>query len=277
MEFGILGPLEVRQDGRERPIAGAKQRALLAVLLLNVNHVVSSGRLVAELWGGEPPESGQAALRVRVSQLRKVLEPGCPANGSRVLRTQAPGYVLVAEPGTVDLLRFRRLADEGSRALAEGDPAAACVKLAEALSLWRGPALAEFADEPFARPAARWLEELRLTALEKRIEADLALGRHADVAGELETLAAEHPLRESLTRLLMLALYRSGRQAEALHAYQQMRHRLVEDLGIEPGESLQLLQRAILQHDPALDLPAAARAGGRDGGHLDAGPPGSPA
>ena len=277
MEFGILGPLEVRHDGRERPIAGAKQRALLAVLLLNVNHVVSSDRLVAELWGSEPPESGHAALRVRVSQLRKAIEPGYPDGGLRVLRTQAPGYILAAEPGTVDLLRFRRLADEGSRALAEGDPAAASVKLAEALSLWRGPALAEFADEPFAQPAARWLEELRLTALEKRVEADLALGRHADVAGELETLGAEHSLRESLTRLLMLALYRSGRQAEALRAYQEMRHRLVEDLGIEPGESLQLLQRAILQHDPALDLPAAARAGGRDGGHLDAGPPGSPA
>src|SRR5262249_60486679 len=128
MEFGILGPLEVRHDGRERPIAGAKQRALLAVLLLNVNHVVSSDRLVAELWGSEPPESGHAALRVRVSQLRKAIEPGYPGGGLRVLRTQAPGYILAAEPGTVALLPFRRLAVEGAPALAEGapTPAAAC-------------------------------------------------------------------------------------------------------------------------------------------------------
>ena len=276
MEFGILGPLEVRQDGRERLIAGAKQRALLAVLVLSANQVVSSDRLVEELWGSEPPESGHAALRVRVSQLRKALEPECPANGSQVLRTRAPGYILVAEPDTVDLLRFRRLAEEGSRALADGDPAAASAKLADALSVWRGRALADFLYEPFAQAAARWLEESRLAALEKRIEADLALGRHSDIAGELETLVAENPLRESLTGHLMLALYRSGRQAEALRAYQQTRHRLVEDLGIEPGQSLQSLQQAILRHDPALDLPEAPHASDGHSGHLDAGSPGSP-
>jgi YVTN family beta-propeller protein len=181
----------------------------------------------------------------------------------------------VADPDTVDLLRFRRLAEEGSRALADGDPAAASAKLVDALSVWRGPALADFLYEPFAQPAARWLEELRLTALEKRIEADLALGRHADVAGELETLVAENPLRESLTRHLMLALYRAGRQAEALRGFQQTRRRLVEDLGIEPGESLQSLQRAILRHDPALDLPEALHASDGHPGHPDARSPGS--
>jgi YVTN family beta-propeller protein len=276
MEFGILGPLEVRKDGRERLITGAKQRALLAVLLLSANQVVSSDRLVEELWGGEPPESGLAALRVRVSQLRKALEPECPANGSGVLRTRAPGYILVAEPDTVDLLRFRRLADEGSRALADGDPAAASAKLADALSVWRGRALADFLYEPFAQAAAKWLEESRLTVLEKRIEADLALGRHSDVAGELETLVAENPLRESLTGHLMLALYRAGRQAEALRAYQQTRHRLVEDLGIEPGEYLQSLQRAVLRHDPALDLPEAPNASDGHSRHPHAGSQGSP-
>jgi YVTN family beta-propeller protein len=275
MEFGILGPLEVRQDGRERLITGAKQRALLAVLLLNVNQVVSCDRLVEELWGSDPPESGHAALRVRVSQLRKVLEPECPGNGSRVLRTRPPGYVLVAEPGTVDLLHFRQLADEGSRALADGNMSAASAKLENALSLWRGAALADFLYEPFAQPAARWLEELRLATLEKRIEADLALGQHDDVAGELETLVAENPLRESLTGHRMLALYRAGRQAEALGAYQVLRRRLVEDLGIEPGEPLQSLQRAILRHDPALDLPETPRASDGHSRHPDAESPGS--
>jgi len=216
-------------------------------LLLNANEVVSSDRLLEALWGEHPPDSGAKALQVRVSQLRKALGPA----GSLVL-TRAPGYLLALEGEQLDLSRFERLVAEGE----EADPPLAAVRLREALALWRGPALADLAFESFAQPAIARLEELRLVTLEKRIDADLALDRHAEVVAELEALAAEHPLRERVRAQLMLALYRCGRQADALAVYQSARRELVEELGIEPSRSLRELEQSILRQDPGLD-PAA--------------------
>ena len=245
MEFRILGPLEVIEEDGVLPLTGAKQRALLAVLLLHANEVVSSDRLIDDLWGETPPESGVTALQVRVSQLRKALE-----QGAAKLETRSPGYLIRVRPDELDLHRFSRLAEEADGA----EPAVAAEKLRLALSLWRGPPLADFAYEPFAQAPSARLEELRLAALEKRIEADLALGRHAELVGELESLVGEHPLRERLRAQLMLALYRSRRQAEALAAYQATRRTLVEELGIEPSPALQELEKAILRQDSALEL-----------------------
>jgi DNA-binding SARP family transcriptional activator len=249
VEFGILGPLQIRDGDREVAVTGAKQRALLAVLLLHAGEVVSSDRLIDELWGDEPPESGVTALQVRVSQLRKAL-----GSAAEQLETRAPGYVIRLGTEELDLHRFTRLVDEAVSA----EPAHASDLLWQALALWRGPPLADFAYEGFAQAAIGRLEELRLAALEKRIEADLAVGRHAELAGELESLVVEHPLRERFRGQLMLALYRSGRQAEALAAYQSTREALVEGLGIEPGPALQELERAILRQDPGLALAEVA-------------------
>ena len=252
MEFCILGPLEARADDRLLPVRGGKQKALLALLLLHANEVVSSERLVDELWPDEPPESGLTALQVRVSQLRKSLEV---AGDPPPIVTRAPGYLVQVESDQLDLLRFERLAAQARGAFEKGDPNAAADRLRSALALWRGPALADLAYESFAQAAIVRLEELRLAALEQRIEADLALGRHADVVGELEALVGEHPLRERLRRQLMLALYRSGRQAEALEAYRAARQALVEHVGIEPGSALRELETAILRQDQSLDPP----------------------
>src|SRR5438067_8336654 len=257
MEFRILGPLEFSEDGRPVSLGGPKQRALLALLLLNANRVVSSERLLDELWGDKPPASGLTALQGRVSQLRRALEqPGGDTEGGSMLATRAPGYVLRLDEGRLDAHRFERLLADGKEALARGDPARAVASLREALALWRGPALADVALEPFVQGEIARLEELRLVALETRIEADLALGHHGDLVAELEALAAQHPHREELRGQLMLALYRSGRQAEALEAYRDGRRLLVETLGLEPAEALRRLEAAILRQDPALDLPA---------------------
>src|SRR5262245_8253060 len=247
MEFRILGPLELWDGGGEISLSGPKLRALLTVLLLHANEVVPSDRLVEEVWGEDSPDDGAAALRVNVSRLRKALPPD-------VLATRSPGYLVRVEPGALDLQRFERLVEEGRDLRARGLPAGVSERLREALSLWRGPALAEFAYESFAQAAIARLEEIRLAALELRIDADLALGRHDELVGELEGLVAEHPLRERLRAYLMTAHYRSGRQAEALDAYQYARRALVDGLGIEPGAALQELERAILRQDPSLSL-----------------------
>jgi DNA-binding SARP family transcriptional activator len=249
MQFRILGPLEVADGDAVIPLAGAKQRGLLAILLLSANETVSSDRLIDELWGGQSPESGRTALQVRVSQLRKALGAAGDA-----IDTRAPGYVLRLEPEQLDLHRFERLVGEADAA----EPALAAAKLREALALWRGPPLADLSYESFAQPAIRRLGELRLAALEKRVDADLALGRHADLVAELETFVADHPLRERLRAQLMLALYRCGRQADALAVYQSTRRALVEQLGIEPSPPLRELEQAILRQDAALELAAAA-------------------
>jgi YVTN family beta-propeller protein len=249
MLYRVLGPLEVRDGEQSLPLAGAKQRALLALLLLHANHVLSRDRLIDELWGDEPPATAVPSLQVYVSRLRKLLPDGA-------LATRPPGYLLEVEPDDLDLRCFERLLAEGHEALAAGDAGRAARVLHEALALWRGPALAEFAFEPFAQAEIGRLEDLRLAAVEERIEADLALGRHADLIGELEALIAENPHRERLRGQLMLALYRSGRQTEALAAYQAARHALVDELGIEPSEHLQRLEKAILTHDASLETRA---------------------
>jgi DNA-binding SARP family transcriptional activator len=245
VEFRILGPLELSGDRGVIEVPGAKRRALLALLLLNANQVVSSDRLLDELWGDEPPGSGVTAIQVSVSKLRKAL-----GSAAHVLETRAPGYLLRAGPDDLDLHRFERLVEEASRA----EPEQAAATLREALSLWRGPALAEFTYDSFAQAAIGRLDELRLAALEKRVEAELELGRHADLVAELEAVVVEHPLRERFRGQLMLALYRSGRQAEALAVYQSTRRALVDGLGIEPSHALQELEQGILRQDASLDL-----------------------
>ena len=236
MEFRILGPLEVLDDGRALDLGGAKQRATLAVLALHANRVVAHEQLIEALWDEEPPETARKALQVYVSQLRKVL-------GRERVETKPRGYLLRLDPDELDLTRFELLRDGG--------------KPEQALELWRGEPLADFADQRFAEPEIARLEELRLACLEQRIERDLADGRHAELVGELDALVNEHPLREHLRAQLMLALYRAGRQAEALEAYQAARTALVEGLGIEPGPALRELHQRILTQDSALDLPAA--------------------
>ncbi len=250
MEFRILGPLEVWDEGREVSLGGPKRRALLAVLLLHPNEVVSADRLIDELWGEDSPERAAAALRVNVSRLRKALPQD-------VLTTRSPGYVIRVEPDQLDLARFERLVDEGRSLRARGLTAEASERLRDALSLWRGPALTDFAYESFAQAAIPRLGEIRLAAVELRIDADLALGRHDELVGELEALVTEHPLRERLRGYLMAALYRSGRQAEALDAYQDARRVLLDEFGIDPNPALQELERAILRQDPSLDVRSA--------------------
>jgi YVTN family beta-propeller protein len=252
MEFHILGPLDVRDGERAVELGGGRQRALLALLLLHPNETLSSERLVENLWGERAPATATKVIQNHVSNLRRML-------GDGRLVTRGSGYALLIESGELDVERFEGLVVEGRAALHSGDPDRAAAVLRDALNLWRGPPLSDFVYESFAQTEMTRLTERRLVALEERIEADLALGRHADLVAELEALVAEHPLRERLRGQLMLALYRSARQAEALHAYQETRRALVEELGLEPGQALQRLHTAILQQDPALDLPAAAR------------------
>jgi YVTN family beta-propeller protein len=248
VEFRILGPLELTEDGRSVDLAGGRQRTLLALLLLHANEVVSSDRLIDGLWGERPPATAAKVLQNAISQLRRSL-------GDNLIVTRAPGYLLQVEPASIDARRFESLLDDGRQTLAAGDAAHAARVLREGLALWRGPPLGEFAYEPFASTEIARLDELRLRALEERIEADLALGRHADLIGELERLVSEHPLRERPRGQLMLALYQSGRQAEALQAYQDGRRLLAEELGLEPGAALQQLEKQILTRDPALEPP----------------------
>jgi len=224
---------------------GAKERALLADLLVHAGRVVSADRLVEDLWGDDPPGNPANTLQGRVSALRRALGTA----GAGLVVTRPPGYVLEADPGQVDAARFERLVGEAGRAA--GDAAAG--PLAEALGLWRGPALAEFADQPWAQAEAARLEELRLGAVEALVELRLAAGDHTGLVGELEGLVAEHPTRERLRGQLMVALYRSGRQADALEVYQATRAVLAEELGIDPSPGLQRLQQAILVQDPALE------------------------
>jgi ABC-type transport system substrate-binding protein/DNA-binding SARP family transcriptional activator len=265
MRFCVLGPLEAYANGHSLAVGGGRQRALLLLLLVHAGEVVSRDRLIEELWAGEPSAGGSQSLDVYLSRLRKVFRE---AGAGNVLITRAPGYVLDAEKA--DARRFEILAAEGRDALAAGRAERAAEMLTEALALWRGTAYAEVADESWARAEAGRLEGLRLSVTEDRIEAELSLGRHSALVPELELLAARDPTRERFVGQLMLALYRSGRQADALAAYRAARRALVGDLGLEPGPELKRLERAVLAHDPALDLtpepdppPAASRAGSK--------------
>lgn len=254
VEFRLLGPLEVARDGVPLAVGGRKQRALLVLLLLNANEVVSRGRAIEFLWGERPPERAVNALQVGVHGLRQLL-------GADRIVTRGSGYLLRAEPEELDLLRFTRLREEGQDALAVGDAARAAERLCGALGLWRGEPLADLALESSHGSEWAGLEELRLGAVELRIEADLALGLQDGLIAELEALIGEHPFRERLRAQLMVALYRSGRQAEALEAYQAARRMLGEELGIEPSPFLRELERAVLRQDPSLGLPGAATGG----------------
>jgi predicted ATPase/DNA-binding SARP family transcriptional activator len=246
MEFRILGPLEVHGETGAIALSAGKPRAILALLLLRRNEPVSAEQLVLALWGNDAPPSVVKRLHVHVSRLRRALgDPGA-------LTTTPAGYQLRVRPDELDAESFARLADEGRAALAAGGPERADELLRRALELWRGPALADVALEAFAQPEIARLEEQRLGALEARVAADLDLGRHAELVAELRRLVAEQPWRERLHAQLMLALYRSGRQADALDAYRQARQTLIEQLGLEPSGELRRLEQAVLDHDPAL-------------------------
>jgi DNA-binding SARP family transcriptional activator len=265
VEFRVLGPLEVTADGQTLRLAGARTRAVLAMLLVHANQVVSSDRLIEELWPGQPRAAD--SLQVRLSELRKVLRSAGEADR---LATRPPGYLLRVTPTELDALQFEQLAAEGNAALAAGDAATATQRLDQALRLWRGPALADLDTAPFARAEAGRLEEERLAALESRAEALLNCGRHRDLIAELETLTAAHPLRERFWLQRMLALYRAGRQADALRAYRDLRAVLIADLAIEPGPEVRDLHARILRQDPALDRPTTGRPGtGQSGGDQD--------
>ena len=250
VEIRLLGALAVVVGARSIEITGAKQRALLAMLALHANEIVSRDRLIDAAWGETPPDTVQSSLNVAISKLRRAL-------GSDILETRPPGYVLRIDDDAIDLRRLERLVAEGRRALASGDPDRASSILRNALALARGAPLADFAFDSFAQAEIARLEELRLVALEERIDADLERGRHSVLAGELEALVARHPWRERLRAQLMLALYRAGRQREALEAYHETRRAFLEELAIEPSRELQRLQQAMLRQDAALDVAPA--------------------
>src|SRR4051794_8547052 len=253
MEVRVLGPLEVHADGGAVAVSGAKLRALLAVLALHANRPVSTERLALAVWGDEAPRGTMKAVKVQVSRLRRALgETG-------VLETTPAGYRLALGPDELDAERFERAVAAGRAALAAGDARGASELLRGALALWRGAPLEEFAWAPFAPPETQRLEELHLEALESRVEADLAAGRHGELVAELKRLTAEHPWRERLHVQSMLALYRSGRQADALAAYRQARRVLVDELGIEPGPELRRVHDAVLAHDASLDARPVSR------------------
>ena len=249
----ILGEVEVLAGERALDLGGRKPTALLALLVLNANRAVSVDRLIDELWGEEPPRTARKTLQVHISRLRREL-------GEELLETRPNGYMLVLRRDQVDLHLFEDLVERGRASFDRGDASEAAMLLGDALGLWRGAPLAGLEGEPFVPSAAGRLEDLRLAALEARIEADLALGRHASLVGELEILVAEHPFREGLRRQQMLALYRSGRQADALAAYRAARRTFADELGVEPGPELRGLEAAVLAHDPALAPPPRAPA-----------------
>ena len=245
MRYELLGPLEVRDGSRTIVLPRGRQRLLLAVLLLHANESLSSDQLIEALWGEAPPATAAASLHNLVSGLRKTL-------GNGQLVTTGHGYALRVSDGELDVQRFDELVRDADAAFAERDADRAAALLGEALGLWRGRPLADLAYEPVVREHVERLEERRLRAIEERIEADLARGRHAEVLPELDALIAQHPLRERLRGQQMVALYRSGRQADALAAYRDARRALVAELGIEPGPALRGLERAVLEQDPAL-------------------------
>ena len=248
MDYRILGPLEVHDEEQSLAVGQGKQRALLALLVLRAGEVVSADALIEELWDGRPPETAQKSLQVYVSRLRKAL-------GEGVIATRHPGYTLAVEPQQIDLYRFQQLVAQAR----DQPPSEAAATLRDALGLWRGAALADVVEQPFAQRETARLEELRIAAVEDRIDADLALGRHGQLVAELEALVQQHPFRERLRGQLMLALYRTGRQADALAAYRDARSTLSAELGLEPSPELRELEQRILAQDPALSVPAEAR------------------
>jgi DNA-binding SARP family transcriptional activator/ABC-type glycerol-3-phosphate transport system substrate-binding protein len=259
VEIRVLGPIEVIGDRGRITVGSGRQLALLAFLVGQANRVVSADRILDAIWGDEPPASGAKSVAFHVSRLRDALEPGRPRGSPNgIIATEAAGYVLRVEPDRIDAVRFERLVLEGRAALAT-DPETARPTLETALALWRGEPYADVADESFVQPEIRRLDELHLVALEERLAADLALGRHAEAIEELQAIVARNPLRERLRGQLMVALYRAGRQAEALRTYGEARRVLADELGVDPGPELQQLQGWILRQDPRLEPPARRR------------------
>jgi DNA-binding SARP family transcriptional activator len=247
MQYGLLGPFEATRDGRALELRATKVQTVLAMLVLRPNQIVFADQLIEGLWGERPPETASNTLQTYVSRLRKLLGPN-------VIQTRAGGYVLSVNPECIDSHRFQRLRNQGQEALRAGEPAAAATLLAGALGQWRGPALADFTYETFAQAEIARLEEARLATIEDLIEAELALGRHAEKVSELRDLVRQHPLRERLWGQLILALYRCGRRADALRTYAEVRELLGEELGLEPSRQLQLLEEAVLLQKAELDL-----------------------
>ena len=259
LEIRVLGPVEIALGGRLVDVGGVKARALIARLLIDRGLVVSVDRLVDSLWADHEGDGAEIALRSTISRLRKRLrDAGAPFDP---IVTRAPGYVLDVPAEVTDVFRFEQLVADGRRQLARHRPGESARLLGEAQGLWRGAAYSEVCDEPFARAEARRLEELLLSAIEMNIDAGLTLGRHDALIGELESLTSAHPMRERLWSQRMLALYRAGRQAEALRVFQDLRAQLVDELGIEPGTDVTWLEHAILSQDPALDFAPVPDAG----------------
>jgi DNA-binding SARP family transcriptional activator len=261
MEFGVLGPLQVRSDGRPVPVGAPMQRALLAALLLHANQVVSVEQLIDYLWDQTPPPSARTTLQNYILRLRRLLPERPERAGGQLLVTTAPGYLLQLRPGELDLDRFQRLVTDARASTIQGELERAAGLLRDALALWRGQPLCDVASEPLRRLHLPRLEEQRLGAVEARIDAELGLGLHAELTGELHGLVDEQPLRERFRAQLMLALYRCGRQAEALEVYRSTWRLLSDELGVQPGPDLRRLEQAILREDASLDLPAGVAAG----------------
>jgi YVTN family beta-propeller protein len=254
IEFRLLGAIAVTRDGTGLPLGGPRQRAVLALLLLDANRLVPADRLVETVWAGRPPPGARTTVQSYVFHLRRALEPGrVRGDGGHILITRDSGYVLAVDRAHLDAAVFEEQFHAGCAAAADGRPAEAAGQLRDALALWRGRALEDLADYPFTRPEATRLEELRVAALEARVDADLLLGRHRALIGELQSLVADYPLGERFHEQLILALYRSGRQADALAAYRRVRDQLAEELGIEPGEPLRRLHQCVLTQERSLD------------------------
>jgi DNA-binding SARP family transcriptional activator len=255
MKFAVLGSIEVTDDARPLELGGVKQRAILGYLVLNANKVVPTSRILKAMWNDNPPATARKMVQNAVSGIRRVLigqQDGLPA-----LRTHPPGYELRVCTDDVDLFRFRALAKDGRQAIADGEPERGAELLRAALSLWRGPALADLVEAGYRWSELAAVEDERLSTLEDRLDAELVCGRHREITPELEVLTATEPLRERLCQQFMLALYRSGRQADALRVYRRTREALVDSLGLEPGRALQELQQRILGHDAAIQVAAS--------------------
>jgi DNA-binding SARP family transcriptional activator len=264
LTFGLLGPVQVHQDGLELTLGGTKQRTVLALLALNVGRVVGADQLVSALWGSDIPEKAAGTLQVYASNLRRVLGEA-NSDGAQLLSWRRPGYLLDVDPASVDLVRFDRLVGAAREQRDSGELTEASRLLGEALALWRGSAIADLASEPFAGPVVVRLDGARRAAIEERVDLDLALGRHQQLIAELQALVLEQPLHERFWGFLMLAQYRAGRQADALASYRQARDTLADQLGIDPGPDLRSLEQAILAQSPALSLgPAPAVTSSRE-------------
>lgn len=248
MRFSVLGSIEVTSDTEPLELGGVKQRAILGYLVLHANKVVATSHLLQAMWDGTPPPTARKMIQNAVSGIRRVLS----GQSAAALRTHPPGYQLHVDPESVDLHRFRVLAKDGRAAIADGEPELGAERLRAALSLWRGRALADLVEAGFRWSELTAVEDERLSALEDRLDAELVCGRHREITPELEVLTATEPLRERLCQQFMLALYRSGRQADALRVYRRTREALVDSLGLEPGRDLQELQQRILDHDATI-------------------------